>query len=320
MVKVLRSMLGRAMSRVVDARCERGAWRSALGWMDLAVRHGLLAADERLDARTLALQGLGDVDGAVACARAYLAQTGEQALLHRANMAIDVLNFAGHYAEALAVTEDWSQATWAELSRGGPPIHVVLRVNQAESLYNLGRWSDALDHLVDLDAVARRNAFTATILAMQRAWIFAHHGQGDAALDAADSARPATFPPPWRSEPHYSRCAALLACGRIAEADFEARSGLEVARRASSERNGWFLLARVTAAGGALERACEQFQRGAEHAYRRQGGGALLAWGDILAELGRTTRARAAWALAVERDPQSESARVGRERLSLAAR
>jgi tetratricopeptide (TPR) repeat protein len=313
-------IVGSLWARAIERRSERGDWRSALAWIDAAVRWRVLSPDHHLDARAFALQGLGEVEGAVACARAYLRQMRPEALLHRASTAVDIYNFAGHYLEALAVTETWSASRWAELARGGPPIFVMLRANLAEALYNLGRWDEALEYMADLDSMAARRPFTAAILAMQRSWILSHRGQGAEALGALGGTDVTAFAPPWRSEWHYARCAALLACGRIADSRVEAQAGLAVALRAASTRNGWFLLGHVAELDGALEPACELFQRGADHAYRRQGGASLLAWGDILVKRGRLDEARTAWALASERDPESEAAGRARERLHVAAR
>jgi tetratricopeptide (TPR) repeat protein len=155
---------------------------------------------------------------------------------------------------------------------------------------------------------------TAAVLAMQRCWILAHRGDGVPALAAIDGADPSALSPAWRAEAHYSRAAALLALDRVAAARAEVEAGIAVARRTSSQRNGWFLLARVAEREGAVDRAYELFERGACHAYRRQGGESLLAWGDVLLRQGRHTEAHTAWALVVERDPESEAARIAQAR------
>jgi hypothetical protein len=49
--------------------------------------------------------------------------------------------------------------------------------------------------------------------------------------------------------------------------------------------------------------------------YRGQGGDGLLFWGDVLTRLERFAEARQAYALAVERDSQSESAQIAAGRL-----
>ena len=56
------------------------------------------------------------------------------------------------------------------------------------------------------------------------------------------------------------------------------------------------------------------FRAAAENPYRGQGGESLLAWGDVLSRLGRCEEARHAYALARDRDPQSESAALAQAR------
>jgi len=300
-------------ARAIDECYEQAEWHRALAWIDRASRWRLVPRAELLDARALALQALGDVDGAVACARAYLAHPTAGSPLHRANTAVDVLVFAGRYGEALAVTGTWDDARWRDFAVGHPPIFVILRANLAEALYNLGRWDEALARLADLDAAAR-TPLTAAILALQRAWILAHRGDGAAALRLVDGIDRVAFSAAWRAEAHYTRASALLALDRIAEAGVEAEAGLTAARRASSQRNGWFLLARVAARAGDLARACALFERGARHAYRRQGGDSLVLWGDVLSAQRRVADARTAWSLAIERDPESAAAAIARDR------
>ena len=57
----------------------------------------------------------------------------------------------------------------------------------------------------------------------------------------------------------------------------------------------------------------------AAHPYRAQGGDGLLMWGDVLTRLGRADEAEQAYALAIERDGQSESARLAAGRARVVA-
>ena len=91
--------------------------------------------------------------------------------------------------------------------------------------------------------------------------------------------------------------------------------GLSMAKRASSARNGLFLLARAQAAQGQWSEAESLCRRAAERADLGQGGDGLLLWGDVLHRLGRQDEAEQAWRFAVERDPESESAEQARQRL-----
>ena len=84
--------------------------------------------------------------------------------------------------------------------------------------------------------------------------------------------------------------------------------------RPSSRRNALAIRGRVAVALGHWTEGERLFRMASLHPYRWQGGDALLAWGDVLVRLGDTAQAQRAYALAVERDPQSESARVARQR------
>ena len=77
-----------------------------------------------------------------------------------------------------------------------------------------------------------------------------------------------------------------------------------------------FLRARALASAGEVDAALAEFQRASDHEYRFQGGDGLRAWGDLLAEVGQHEKALVAWKLAVERDPESESAMNAASRLS----
>ena len=95
--------------------------------------------------------------------------------------------------------------------------------------------------------------------------------------------------------------------------------GERAAVRISSRRNALYLHARVATAAGDLAGAERWCRRGAEHAFQGQGGDGLLLWGEVLERLGRPDQAAAAWRLAIERDPESESARTAAGRLGVGA-
>jgi tetratricopeptide (TPR) repeat protein len=92
-------------------------------------------------------------------------------------------------------------------------------------------------------------------------------------------------------------------------------AGGDLAIRPSSRRNALFIRARVAAAAGELDRAESLCRTAASHSYRAQGGDGLLLWGDVLTQLERVEEGCEAYQLAIERDPQSESARLAAARL-----
>ena len=93
---------------------------------------------------------------------------------------------------------------------------------------------------------------------------------------------------------------------------------MRAAVRVSSRRNALAISGRVAAAMHDWTEAERMFRAAALHPYRGQGGDALLLWGDVLSRLGRLDEARRAYALAVERDPQSESAQLAQARSATA--
>jgi tetratricopeptide (TPR) repeat protein len=257
--------------------------------------------------RVNALHGRGNVAEAVEAARALLRFSAPLSL---PNAAINAFISAGLYAEAVEVGQQpyksFRSAEWA-----------LVQVNLAEALYNLGQWKEAWELLEGLDDLAAPSPIAADGLAIQRAWILAHQGKGTEALAELEKADRGGIPPIFQTETHYARGAAHLAAGQPAEALAEIEQGAKVALRVSSQRNALFMRARVALAQGRLDEAEHLCREASAHPYRGQGGDGLLLWGDILERLNRSGEAVEAWRLAVERDPQSESARLAGERLPL---
>jgi tetratricopeptide (TPR) repeat protein len=154
-----------------------------------------------------------------------------------------------------------------------------------------------------------------TVEALQRAWILAALNEPVAAREAFNQANVDMLPSNFAAEYHFTRAAVALAAGEPADALTAADEGIETAQRVSSNRNGIFLRARCLVALGDVPAALQEFERAAAADYKYQGGDGLLAWGDLLARLERHEEAVAAWRLAVERNPESESATLAVKRL-----
>lgn len=199
------------------------------------------------------------------------------------------------------------------------PWWPLLQVNLAEAEYNLGSWKAALERL---DKLRARGPITEPISnageQLQRAWILTHLGEVDAARAAFEGAAEDALPFEYRAEYHYTHAVLCLAADKLDEALAAIERGVAKAQRVSSARNGLFLRARIRAARHEHELALADFEQAAAAEFRWQGGDGLLAWGDLLQQLGRTAEARSAWQLAVERDAESESAAVARQRLASA--
>jgi tetratricopeptide (TPR) repeat protein len=221
-------------------------------------------------------------------------------------MCVPALINAGRYQRALDISKahDTPSEPWA-----------LVQVNLAEAEYNLGRWEDGLARLDRMRSLIRPDPNSNAGGLQQRAWILAHLGRHPEAWSAAAAVRLEDLARIYHAEHHYTLAHIALTQGDARMALAYAESGLRVARRASSLRNGALLRARSRAALGETSVALAEFERAAAMPYRAQGGGGLLAWGDLLRSLGREEEARRAFTWAVERDLESEAARIAEKRL-----
>jgi tetratricopeptide (TPR) repeat protein len=192
---------------------------------------------------------------------------------------------------------------------------LLVEINLAEAEYNLGRWCDAWDRLRQLDPLAAAFPMVRAGLSQQRAWIAAHTGRSEDALRHWRRAELDDLPRRYHAEHFFTGAAAQIAAGDLDAAQRCAQAGARAAERPSSRRNALTICGRVAAAMQDWIEAERLFRAAALHAYRGQGGDALLFWGDMLSRLGRSEDARQAYTLATERDPQSESAELARVRI-----
>jgi tetratricopeptide (TPR) repeat protein len=226
------------------------------------------------------------------------------------NRAVDGLVTAGRYAEALALPDRFvSQGSRDSASE------LLVQINLAEAEYNLGRWSAAWERLRGLDPLACAFPIARAGLAQQRAWIAAHTGRPDEAVRHWQRVALRDLPRTYHAEHYFTGAVALIAAGRLDRARECSLIGAGAAIRPSSKRNALFIRARVAAAADDWIRAEALCRTAAAHPWRAQGGDGLLLWGDVLTRLDRTDEARRAYALAIERDAQSQSARFAEERM-----
>jgi tetratricopeptide (TPR) repeat protein len=191
---------------------------------------------------------------------------------------------------------------------------LLIQINLAEAEYNLGRWSAAWDRLRGLDPLAAAFPIARAGLSQQRAWIAAHARTPDEAVHHWSRAELRDLPRHYHAEHFFTGAVAQIVAGNLQAAQRCADSGARAALRVSSRRNALAICGRVAAALGRWSEAERLFRAAALHPYRGQGGDALLWWGDVLSRLGQIDEAQRAYALAVERDPQSESAQLARAR------
>jgi tetratricopeptide (TPR) repeat protein len=225
---------------------------------------------------------------------------------------VNVLIAAGKYRRAIEVGETITAFDGSYLSTWS-----LNQVNLAEADYNLGRWGEALKRLESLrPRLKKLDVMTKTGEALQRAWILAALSEPVAARAAFQEANVSSLPFNFVSEYHFTLAAVCLAEGKAADALAASDEGIRTAQRVSSLRNGLYLRARCLVALGDETAALAEFERAASRDYKYQGGDGLLAWGILLSRLGRAGEAARVWKLAIERDPESESAALAQKRLA----
>ena len=225
------------------------------------------------------------------------------------NQTVDGLIARGRYLEALALPQRF-------VSQGRDTAsELLVQINLAEAEYNLGRWDAARERLRALDPLAAAFPIARAGLAQQRAWIAAHTGRPDEALRHWSRAEREDLPRAYHAEHFFTGAVALAAAGNPDAALRCAQDGARAAIRPSSQRNALFIRARVAAATHEWTGAEALCRAAAAHPWRSQGGDGLLFWGDVLSRLRRFDEAREAYALAIARDGESESARLAGERL-----
>lgn len=212
----------------------------------------------------------------------------------------------GLYKEAIAEVEG------TPLLTEPPPDDPtwLLQVNLAEALSELGRFDEAKRLLeTPCESALIESGRRCTL-----AWILSHHGAQQEALGLLEDVDVESLGP-YQCEYWLTLAFAFLKASELERCESALREANTCAVRASSQRNVEFLRASLHQARGDTTAALTHFEAAARHRWRWQGGSGLLAWGDLLAQLGRHEAARAAWTQCTTQDPQSLAAVTARERL-----
>lgn len=258
----------------------------------------------------------GQSDAAVAYALHLIDLLPREICLYRfVNDGVEVLVNAGRYREALDLSAHWSRGAESAGRMLDEPSWGLVEINLAEAEYNLGRLDEAWQRMCNLERAELTDPLVRSGMLLQKAWIEVLRDHGAEARALVDRADLEAIPRVYRAEVFYTRAAALCYAGDFDAAAREAEAGRSLAERASSERNGLFLLGTIAYRAGRLEEAADRFARGADHPYTYQGGDALLSWGEALRALGRDADARRAYELVLERDGQCAAAKQARQRL-----
>jgi len=288
--------------------------RRALGWRWMAISQDLEGAWEALIEGKTALA----VETSDRRLDWIVEHTPDRCPWILVNSHVNILINAGLYREALAVPKRWSASARTAGRRARLSDYLLTQINLAEALYNLGRLGCAAKVLEEVRAEpeARRFPLVRAGMRMQLAWLAVLRGDSAEASDLLVDYQPAELPKLFRSEYWYTRAAALRELGRMDEAREAIQQGFTMARRASSERNGIFLLASVAFRANDLAAAIRYSELGIAHSYKGQGGDALLLLAEAYGRLERPTDMKRTYELVIERDPESKAARRAKRRLA----
>jgi tetratricopeptide (TPR) repeat protein len=231
------------------------------------------------------------------------------------NAMIDTLVMAGQYRAALELPLNWSARAREQGALGDPRYVALAHVNMAEALYNMGRVEEAWQMVQRVSAELGDDAVALAGVRLQQAWIAVLRREPAAALEVASEVRVRALPFAYHAELRYTKASALCALGRHAAARREALAGCQCAVRASSARNGLFLLASIALGAGDIDRALLHFEAAMKHPYQAQGGAALFAYAQLLGERGQMASACATYRALLERDPEHPLCAAARDAL-----
>ena len=189
------------------------------------------------------------------------------------------------------------------------------RVNLSEAYVELGDFSRAhelLDPRPPTSAGLLVEAGNGTTLA----WLLTCEGRHGEALNMLDGVAAADLGKDYCAEAFLTRTLILLNLGRLDDAKVAIDECRRLTVRASTERNLLLHEARWQVLTGRIDDAIATFHLARDHRWPCQGGSGCLALGDTFRDISRLELARECWSLAVERDPESHSAKLARERLA----
>ena len=187
------------------------------------------------------------------------------------------------------------------------------RINLSEAFVELGEFERARA-LLDpgpgdgAGALVRAGAQTAL------AWLQTTTGEHETALKIVESVTAADLGLDFQAEVFLTRTLVLLNLGRLDDARVAIDECRRVTVRASTERNLLLLEARWFVQSGRVDEALKALVLARDHHWKCQGGASWLGLGDVLRDAGRLVEARVCWALAVERDTESISAKHAQTR------
>jgi tetratricopeptide (TPR) repeat protein len=259
-----------------------------------------------LAARAQSYSRAGRTNEAVSCARTLLKRDIPLGMRwHFANVAIDIFVNAGLYSEALRVEDEWPRSLIEVARRKGRVDFAVARINRAEALANLGRTDDALATLDSVQEDAAKSTFANAGWWCLRAWVLIQVGKLEDARRALREVNSAAIGHLYAAEVLYTAAALERSAGNLQAAFEHANHGLDLAVRASSVRNGLFMVADIAGRLGDAGLAAAKFREAMDHPYKAQSADGLMRWAELLLRLGARDEAARIRGLAVLQDPES---------------
>ena len=239
---------------------------------------------------------------------------------HVLNVIVGIMISAGRYREALAARRRWPRVVRDKPEPATEYGQALTCLSLVEALYNLGKLAAAKRLLSRIESACRRHALSRNCHVLQHARLLTLEGRASEALEAVKHVVASELSSANRSELHFTRAAALRDIGAFEDADAEVRLGMVSGERASSQRNGIFLLGTIARARGDLASAVRELERGMAHRYRGQGGDSMLQLAGCYEKLGQLELTARTYGLLLRRDPESGAAKGVRLRLKKRAR
>lgn len=210
------------------------------------------------------------------------------------NSVVNVSVNCGNYVQAIAFVAPWEKLLHASL----PSVDAaIVLINQAEALHNLGRDSEALTLLdeveQDLDECYARSG-----LQVLRAWILVHRGELVAAHEQlALAERNEDLRMGYSAELEMTRAALQREYGKLNDALASVELAIAAARRAASQRNALIMRASILTQQGEFDAAQRDFQNAFRSKYKAQAAYGLLRYGALLLRQQDTQQADTAGAI-----------------------
>ncbi len=228
------------------------------------------------------------------------------------NTATDLYVNAGRYREALRIPTRWSKVARTAGRKRDELAFALTRINQAEALHNLGDDERALDRLAAVERLVHGSPYALSGLHCLRAWVLVHRGKLRRAREELGKVQLKTLKD-YEAEVLFTWAALERESGNLERALEQAELGRAHAGRASSQRNGKFMVASILALMKLDERALAMFRAAVDCSYTAQAGDGLLRFGSFLERKRDFEAARRVYRLVLERDRESIAATRARE-------